>query len=802
MSDFLTFQQLLEMLSKYVTPNMSVEQFTSIAMKKGFGPVGNGGLWFNYAAQESVIGSAVTSMGSASELWASSGAAATATNAVVSAGSSSTTITAVKSLPTVAEVVTTADGAATVTTGAGSLLSVPVPTFIAAASPAVGVAVGVGAYKSNPKFWTSLSMKLLPFLYDSDDTVATVMAGNGEMYFSEEAIKAIGEYYESQDIYGEDYVYPEGNPNLDVLVTSVTEPDTLRNQMHTHMQKCAASGYPGAETAFQYMLLAFQDEKFLEAFYAYPGYVRRVSVRGENPGYKPTVSVSVLDIKAGETFREKALPTSWKTPAVLTWYTYPKIKGNNGYDVQCETIFTHPYVAYNSRSIVILGCNGSKVTNTPENTTIIGTPTLPDFPNVKNFITGVDDDGNPVTKPFIPLKLPTSKDGSSTSTKEDAHKPSIDDDTLPFLIDLINDQKKPKPNPSFDPTANPSTKPNTATGSAPNIPNKLPIANLTPPEDPEDSGNTPPITLPLGNKADGLITVYNPTKEQLQEFGKWLWTTWSSDILDTLSKMFNTPMDGVVGLHELYATPSTSTTSTIKCGYLDSNVSSLLVDERYTKINCGSMLIPEYWHNYLDYAPYTTINCYLPFIGVVELDPKDVINCAINITYVIDAYNGSCIAQITTAKDNMSAVTYQFSGNCAVEVPISSGNYSNVLSTAIGLGASGLATYVTGGAAAPMLAGATASMMRTGSNVSHSGSFGSSHGAMGLKKPFIEVKSKIQKKVNDYNEDYGYAAHHRVSISNCKGYLKVKEVNVVSATASIEEKKMIEELLKSGVYVD
>ena len=93
-------------------------------------------------------------------------------------------------------------------------------------------------------------------------------------------------------------------------------------------------------------------------------------------------------------------------------------------------------------------------------------------------------------------------------------------------------------------------------------------------------------------------------------------------------------------------------------------------------------------------------------------------------------------------------------------------------------------------------------MMRTGSNVSHSGSFGSSHGAMGLKKPFIEVKSKIQKKVNDYNEDYGYAAHHRVSISNCKGYLKVKEVNVVSATASIEEKKMIEELLKSGVYVD
>ena len=260
-------------------------------------------------------------------------------------------------------------------------------------------------------------------------------------------------------------------------------------------------------------------------------------------------------------------------------------------------------------------------------------------------------------------------------------------------------------------------------------------------------------------------------------------------------------MDAVIGLHLLYATPSTGNTTTIKAGYLDSNVPSLLVDKQYTQINCGSMIIPEYWHNYLDYAPYTTINCYLPFIGMVELEPKDVINCAINITYTIDAYNGSCIAQITTAKDGFEAVTYQFSGNCAVQVPMSAGNYSSILSTAIGLAASGLATYATGGAAAPMLAGATASMMKTGTNVSHSGSFGASHGAMGIKRPFIEIKSNIQKKVN-YNEDYGYPAHKRVRVSECSGFLKLKEVNVVSSTATSEEKKMIKELLKSGVYVD
>lgn len=800
MADFLTFQQVLEELSKYVTTGMSVEQFISIAMKKGYGPVGSGGLWFNYAAQESAIGSAITSVGTAGELWATSGAGTVASNAVVSAGGSTTTLTAVKSLPTVAEVVTTSEGVSTVTTGAGSLLSVPKSTFIAAAAPALGVAIGVGAYKSDPKFWTGLSMKLLPFLYDSDDTVASVMLANGEMYYSKESLEAIGEYFKSQDIYGGSYKLPDGNPSENTMVTSVTPPDTLRNMMFSHMSSRVAAGQKGAKTALQYLTAAFEDEKFLDCFYKYPDNVRQVSVIGSPSGYSPTVSVSVLDITTGEVFIDKAPPgVSWKVPRVKCWNTYPKSQQGYGYDVSCYTMYNRGYHNYGDVKVVLLGCNGAPVSHAPENTTIIGTPDLPDFPNSKEFVTGVDDDGNLITKPFIPLKLPASNDGSSTSTKEDAHGPSTDDATLKFLIDLINNQKKPKPNPAYDPTTNPSTKPNTSTNTSPNIPNKIPVAN---PTKPSDNGHTPPIALPVGNSADGLISVYNPTKKQLQEFGKWLWTTWSSDILDTLSKMFNTPMDGVIGLHELYATPSTSEMSTIKCGYLNSDVPSLLVDKRYTEINCGSMIISEYWNNYLDYAPYTTINCYLPFIGMVELDPKDVINCAINITYVIDSYNGSCIAQVRTVKDNFDAVTYQFSGNCAVEVPISSGNYSNVLSTAIGLGASGLATYATGGAAAPMLAGATASMMRTGSNVSHSGSFGASHGAMGFKKPFIEVKSKIQKKVHDYNEDYGYPAHKRVTIKECSGFLKVKEVNVISSTATIEEKKMIKELLKSGVYVD
>ena len=81
-------------------------------------------------------------------------------------------------------------------------------------------------------------------------------------------------------------------------------------------------------------------------------------------------------------------------------------------------------------------------------------------------------------------------------------------------------------------------------------------------------------------------------------------------------------------------------------------------------------------------------------------------------------------------------------------------------------------------------------------------SFGSSFGAMGVKKPYIIVTRPKQIDVVDYNKLYGYPAHAAVTVGSCTGYLRVREVNVASSTASDEEKKRIEELLKEGIYME
>jgi hypothetical protein len=276
-------------------------------------------------------------------------------------------------------------------------------------------------------------------------------------------------------------------------------------------------------------------------------------------------------------------------------------------------------------------------------------------------------------------------------------------------------------------------------------------------------------------------------------------------------------MDAVIGLHEIYCTPTESATDVnIRAGYLESNVPSRLVTERYIEIKCGALSIPEYWGNYLDYAPYTKSYCYLPFIGIVELNTDDIVGSGVEITYRVDVYNGSCIALITTAKPNSAeSVSYQFEGNCSVSVPITSGMMTavqnaliGVATTALSAGATAAVTVATGGVALPaavlagsVAAGATKQGLTSKNQVQYSGSFGSSYGAMGIKKPFLIIKRPKQKVVYGYNKNYGYPAHKMVLLSTCTGYLKAIEVNVISPTATEAEKKMIEQCLKTGVFV-
>ena len=325
-------------------------------------------------------------------------------------------------------------------------------------------------------------------------------------------------------------------------------------------------------------------------------------------------------------------------------------------------------------------------------------------------------------------------------------------------------------------------------------PTGTPTDTTNPPD--TGDGDTPVISAPTG-QASALWSVYNPSQAQLNSFGAWLW---SSNFIDQVLKLFNNPMQSIIGVHKIFATPATSGAGNITVGYLDSGVSANLVSNQYTDIDCGTVKVGEQFGNVFDYTD-THIRLYLPFIGIVDLDTADVMRGSVKVVYHVDVITGACLADVLVTRDNSGGVLYQFAGDAAVRYPISSGSYIGVVSgiaSAIG----GVASAVmTGGATLPLAAGAIAGGIGSAkTNVQHSGNFSGNAGAMGAKKPYIIIERPQTMIATGFSEYQGAGANVRRTVGQMSGYFKFSDVHTESISkASESEIEAIRAALESGV---
>lgn len=327
---------------------------------------------------------------------------------------------------------------------------------------------------------------------------------------------------------------------------------------------------------------------------------------------------------------------------------------------------------------------------------------------------------------------------------------------------------------------------NTRTPDTPDTPN---------PPDTGD-GNTPPVVVPTGS-ASALWSVYNPTQAQLNSFGAWLW---SSNFIDQILKLFNNPMQSIIGVHKIFAQPAISGSGNIVVGYLDSGVASNIVGSQYTTIDCGTVRVREQFGNVFDYND-TDVRLYLPFIGIVPLDVMDVMRGSVNVVYHVDVITGACLAEVKVTRDGSGGTLYQFAGDAAVRYPISSGSYMGVVSGVLGVVGGIASGIMSGGATLPMAAGAIASgMSHAKTQVQHSGSFAGNAGAMGGKKPYLIIERPQTAIANGYGAYQGTGANNIVSVGAISGYFKMTDVHLDGiARATESELSEIENLLLKGV---
>ena len=320
--------------------------------------------------------------------------------------------------------------------------------------------------------------------------------------------------------------------------------------------------------------------------------------------------------------------------------------------------------------------------------------------------------------------------------------------------------------------------------------------NPTNPTEPPDK-NEGNISIPPKNPTDSvtsskLFTVYNPTADQIDALGGYLW---GESIAGTLASIFTNPLNAIISLHCIYCEPDVIGTKEIRLGYLASGVSAKYVVSQYKEVDCGTIRIPEYYGDCRDYSPYTTISLFLPFIGFRPIKVDDVMGSELSIKYFVDVYTGTCLACVSVNKGGVIQLTYNFDGNCSVMLPLTAGSWANMTV--------GLATALTSMIVNPV-AGALQlpNAVHNGISMSSQGQLGCNAGAMGRKKPYVVVTNTQAYDAVGYNELYGYPANILTKLSQLEGYTKVKEVHVENVNnATVDEKNEIERLLKSGVII-
>ena len=310
---------------------------------------------------------------------------------------------------------------------------------------------------------------------------------------------------------------------------------------------------------------------------------------------------------------------------------------------------------------------------------------------------------------------------------------------------------------------------------------------------------------PSGNiSASSLYTIWNPSQAQLNNLASFMWST---DFVDTIKKILQSPMDALISLALFPVKPPTDGNHNILLGYIDSGVSAPRVSDQFMTVQTSGLVVPHKYNSYLDYAPYTKAEIFLPFIGFCPLNINDIMGKSVDVTYNIDLLSGVCTAIVHANAQSL----YSYSGNMAMFLPLSAGNWARMLTPIFGMvgGVTSLAAGIGGVMSGAPLLSSTGLAVRgaesignlDGNSVSRSGGISGNAGIMGDYQPFIVVTRPISDKPATYDSNIGQTYNKSAQLGTLSGFTIIEEAHIEGMNATDAEKQEIERLLKEGVIL-
>ena len=290
-----------------------------------------------------------------------------------------------------------------------------------------------------------------------------------------------------------------------------------------------------------------------------------------------------------------------------------------------------------------------------------------------------------------------------------------------------------------------------------------------------------------------LTTTFKMTKDRLQQLGRFLW---DSNIFDNFSLICNNPIENIISCKSIPLSLN-GTTQKIILGNVDTGVNGDKVSNNFTKQNIGSIAITEKYHNFLDYAPYTNVIIYLPYVGFKELDTNLVMGKTLSISYTVDIITGGCLCQI---KSN-NVKLYEFNGNMGIDIPITASNRAQVeagyISSGIGIASS---------AASGNIVGAVTSLINSAESQYHYASTSSPNPmcvASTNRTCYVILDRPTYQTLKSFNHTRGKKCYLTKTINTLKGYTICDEhIDLSGIRATDSEKEELIKILSSGFFVN
>ena len=310
--------------------------------------------------------------------------------------------------------------------------------------------------------------------------------------------------------------------------------------------------------------------------------------------------------------------------------------------------------------------------------------------------------------------------------------------------------------------------------------------------------NTPPDSaISLSN-----INIYLLTREQLMAFISDMWDfTWAELTTNMMTGIYNNLIDNVQSIRVMPFAPAdlgtVETVDSIKCGWWShtATVRKLGTGTTGPGMNlkyAGNWQFSEVFGGWADYAPYTSIELYLPYYGTITLDTNLFMGHILKVEYVLDVLAG--LITYFLSCDDTCVITV--SAKCSADVPVS---LSSGIDTASDVLKNGARFVSEAGNLRPvgMVTGsASVATEKCLNSCSESGMFFMPN------KCHVRITRPAYTRASNYSSRYGYPCYGSYKLSKLKGFTVVENYKShYTKGIKKEEEDMIKSMMESGVYL-